>query len=249
MFDEAKAAAFLARARAGERINDLIGAEGMPSRATYRYWCATQGAFAEAVFALRKRRDAGIGAHGRARYRGFDQAAGDRVIVALNRGIGAGRTLEEVLDADPALPSRPVLRRWRREEPAFDRVLRTMFARGRKLRAAAGCRVPEALSDDICGHITEGGSFASYCRAGGPSRTTLRRWVRTDEAFAAAVARACAWRGEWLHDQAVDIALNRPHATVRAMNRAVGPILRQMVRLRHRPGAVHARRVCADERA
>jgi hypothetical protein len=37
-FDEAKAAAFLARVAAGERVTDLLGAPGMPGHATYRYW-------------------------------------------------------------------------------------------------------------------------------------------------------------------------------------------------------------------
>lgn len=240
-FDEATAAAFLARARAGARINDLIGSAGMPSRRAYRHWCATQPAFAEAVFALRRRRDAGIGALGRARLRGFDRAAGDRVIVALNRGIAEGRTLEEVLAGDPGLPSRPVLARWRRENPEFGRVLRMMFA-GAARRRAAAFRVPQWLSEEICEHIVEGGSFASYCRAGGPSRTTLRRWYRVDAAFAAKVDEACRWRDTWLHEQAIDIAMRTPAGPLREMNRAVGPIFRQMTRLRHRPGAVHARR-------
>src|SRR3954464_13006962 len=41
-FDEAWAAAFLARARAGETINALLAEPGAPSRRTYEYWKATQ---------------------------------------------------------------------------------------------------------------------------------------------------------------------------------------------------------------
>src|SRR5258708_1733865 len=57
-FDEAKAAAFLARARAGEPVKSLLGQPGMPSREIYRRWKTAQPAFAEAVFALLRRRDA-----------------------------------------------------------------------------------------------------------------------------------------------------------------------------------------------
>lgn len=240
-FDEAKAAAFLRRARAGAAINGLLKAPGMPSRRTYRYWCATQAAFAEAVFALRKRRDQGIGAHGRARRRAFDPGLADRIVAALFKGLPQGLTLEAVLAADPALPCRPVVTRWRRENAEFDTVLRMVFA-GARARRAAAYRVPQWLSEDICEHIVTGGSFASYCRAGGPSRTTLRRWVRVDPAFAAEVARACELRDDWLHEQVIDIAMRTPPGPIAQMNRAIGPLLRQMTRLRHRPGAAHRKR-------
>jgi hypothetical protein len=240
-FDEGKAAAFLARARAGAAINSLIGSPGMPSRATYTYWQRTQPAFAEAVFALRQRRDAGIGERGRARRRAFDQGLADRIIVALHRGLPRGLLLEEVLAADPALPSRPVVTRWRRENREFDRVLRMIFAACRR-RPARGWRVPDLISEEICEHIAEGGSFASYCREGGPSRTTLRRWHCTDPEFAAAVADACEWRDEWLHEQVIATAERTPPGPVAEMNRAIGPLLRHMTRLRHRPGAVHVKR-------
>src|SRR5437588_9934849 len=50
--DEAKAAAFLARARAGEPIRALLGQPGMPSQTAYRRWKMAQAPFAEAAFAL-----------------------------------------------------------------------------------------------------------------------------------------------------------------------------------------------------
>jgi hypothetical protein len=237
-FDEGKAAAFLARARAGETINSLVGAAGMPSRGTYRYWTRTQGAFAEAVHALRRRRDAGIGAFGRARRRDFDPVLADRVIVALHKGVRAGVGLEDVLAADAELPCRPVLRRWRREEPEFDRVLRTIFV----ARRTAGPRVPAWLADDVVDHIVEGGSFASYSRApDGPTRATLRRWFRRDADFAARVSDACEDREHWYEDQILMAAERTPPGPVAEMNRAVGSLKRHLVRLRHRPGAVHSR--------
>jgi hypothetical protein len=241
-FDEGKAAAFLARARAGETINSLVGAPGMPSRGTYSYWTRTLPWFAEAVFALRRRRDAQIGAFGRARRRDFDQGVADRVIVALHKA-APGVRLEAVLAADPALPCRPTLARWRREEPGFDRVLKMILA----ARRAAGPRVHELLVEEIVDHIVDGGSFASYSRlAGGPARGTLRRWYRSDGAFARAVDAACERREEMLDFELWLTAERVPPGPVREMNRAVAPITRSIARLRHRPGAAHVRRGGGD---
>ena len=234
-FDEAKAAAFLARARAGEPINALIGQPGMPSRYVYRYWNATQAPFAEAVFALRQRRDAGLGERGRARRRAFDQALADRIIVRLNKGFLAGVRLEDVLTADPDLPCWETMMRWRREQPEFDRVLRMMIS----ARRAAVKPVPEFLVEEVVDHIVEGGSFASFSRVrGAPSQGTLRRWLR-DPNFAEAVAQACEWREDWYQDRIEHIARRTPPGPVREMNRAIGPLLRHLVRLRHRPGTTH----------
>src|SRR6185312_14785643 len=158
-FDEDKAAALLARARAGEHIRALLREPGMPSRGTYAYWKATQPPFAEALFALRQRGDARLHEQARARRRDFDPALADKIIVGLNTGL----KLDEVLAADPALPCRPTLRRWRREEPGFDRVLRMIFSAWRARRGSLR-PVPEYLVDEICGHIAAGGSFASFSR-------------------------------------------------------------------------------------
>ena len=235
-YDEAVAAAFLARARAGETINALLREPGMPSRRGYRYWQATQAPFAEAVWALRQRRDQGIGERGRARYRAWDAGLGDRIILAIHRG---GR-LEDVLAGDPALPSRPIVRRWRREQPEFDAVLKMLIAAHRRARGAApGCT--SEMTDKVVARIVEGGSFASVGREPGmPSRQTLRRWMRVRPEFAKAVAWACHHREDWYRDQ---IALIAESATPgKVARRRMGPLLRQLVRLRHRPGAVHRKR-------
>ena len=237
-FDEAVAAAFLARAQAGEAINSLIGVPGMPSRATYTYWTRTQGAFAEAVFALRQRRDAVIGARGRARRRDFDPALADRIIVGLHKGLPRGLRLEDVLAADPALPCRPVLARWRREQPEFDQVLKMILT----ARRALGPRVPAPVVEDVVDHIVEGGSFASYSRLpGGPSRTTLRAWFRRDAAFARAVRGACEDREHWYEDRILMAAEGAAPGTAAVRARAIGSLKQQLGRLRHRPGAVHRR--------
>lgn len=239
--DDAMAAAFLARARAGETINDLLRAPGMPRRRAYRRWLSTDLAFAEAILALRQRRDQQIGERGRARYRGWDPALGDRIIVAVNKGA----TLEGALAADPALPSLPIVRRWRREQPQFDWVLRTMFTAPRRRGLVRGTapRCTPRMAQAIVDRIVRGGSFASIGREPRmPSRQTLRRWVAVRPDFAAAVAQACEHREDWYYDQIQMIAEDATPGTVAEAKRRMGPLLRQLVRLRHRPGAVHRRR-------
>ena len=241
-FDEAKAAAFLARARAGEGVHALLGAPGMPTRKQYDRWRASQPAFAQAAFALLKRRDAGLGERGRARRRDFDPALADRIIVGLHKGLPRGLRLEDVLAADPALPCKPVLRRWRREQPQFDRVLRMIFSAWRARRGALR-PVPDFLAEDICSHILEGGSFASFERLpGAPSRQTPRRWVKNDLRFADQVAWACEGRDELFDELIYEAARRTPPGPLAEMKRAIGPLSRQQTRLRHRPGAVHRRR-------
>ncbi|HXA40001.1 MAG TPA: hypothetical protein VNW53_13465 [Phenylobacterium sp.] len=251
-FDEARAAAFLARARAGERVHDLLREPGAPGRRLYDRWRAGQAPFAEATFALRARSNAALGELGRARRRAFDPVLADRIIVGLN----SGARLEEVLAADPELPCRPTLRRWRREAPEFDRVLKMIFAawrsrgsglgRGRVSGSGRGSgrggRVPESVRQAVCETIEDGGSFASLAREGFASRATLRRWYRADAHFAEAVDDACARREEALDFELWAAAEQVPPGPVKEMTRAVAPIIRKIARLRHRPGAAHRRR-------
>ena len=149
-----------------------------------------------------------------------------------------------VLAADPALPCKPVLRRWRWEDPMFDRVLKAIFA-GRR---AKGAPAPQPVLEDVVDHIVEGGSFASYSRlADGPSRTTLRRWYRRDPGFARKVDAACDWREEWYADEVMMAADRTAPGSVGEKRRAVGSLKQQLGRLRHRPGAVHRRRPGGDD--
>jgi len=233
-FDEAVAAAFLARARAGEPINSLLREPGMPGRRAYRTWLA-QAPFAEAIFALRQRRDQALGLRGRRRRRAFDAAVADRIVLAVHHGASLGQALSRIAEA----PSLPVVRRWRREQPEFDAELRVVFAVARRQQGArVGCT--PGLTDRIVDRIVEGGSFASIGREPGmPSRQTLRRWVRVRPEFAEAVAWACDAREDWYHDQIQMIAEEATPGTAKETRRRMGPLLRQLVRLRHRPGAVH----------
>ena len=119
-FDEAVAAAFLARVAAGEAVNSLLGQPGMPRRATYDYWRRTQMAFQERLGELRGARYARRSASGHGRWRAWDEATADRLLLAVMRGA----PLRRLLASDPALPSLAVLARGRREEPDWGRALR-----------------------------------------------------------------------------------------------------------------------------
>ncbi|HEX3365667.1 hypothetical protein [Phenylobacterium sp.] len=225
--DEAKAQAFLAQARAGAPIRSLLGQPGMPSQTAYRRWKIAQAPFAEAAFALLQRRNQRSREWGCARRREFDPKVADRIIVRLRTASG----LKALLKSDPELPSREVLTRWRREQPQFDRVLKMILAAKRHV----GSPVPDILAEDVADHIATGGTFLSYSRApGGPSFNTLRRWMR-DSNFAREVEDACRWREEWLQDQIEMVAQEPPPGPIREMERAIGPLKRQLVRLRHRP--------------
>ena len=110
-------------------------------------------------------------------------------------------------------------------------------------RRAAAKPVPELLVEEIVDHIVEGGSFASFSRLpGGPTRATLRRWLR-DRNFAAAVAEACEFREEWYEDQILMLAESSPAGSAGERDRSVGRLKRHLVRLRHRPGTPHRPRL------
>ena len=225
-FDEARAAAFLARAQAGEPIKSLLGQPGMPTRRTYDRWRTAQAPFAEATFALSKRRDAKLGEQGYARWRAFDQALADRIIVRMHGGL----SLKAVLKADPELPGRNIVARWRREQPQFGRVLRMIAAAQR----AAMKPVPELLAEEVVSHILQGGTFASFSRLpGGWTHGTLRRWLR-DPNFAAQVARACDGRDAWMHEDMLRVVESTPPGPVREMNRGVGRMSQHLARLGQR---------------
>lgn len=236
-FDDAVAAAFLARARAREPINSLIGQPGMPDRATYSYWKAVDAPFHEAVALLVERRDQELGQRGRGRFRPFDPALADRILVRANRG----ERLADILAADPELPSLPVVRRWRRQEPTFRKVLGLALRAAQRRRAALrGCT--PAMRAAVIERIVMGGSFASIGREPGmPSRQTLRRWTRASRDFADEVAQACEDREDWYMDQIVMLAAAAGPGTAGIMRRRIGRLKRRLVQLRHRPGAVHRR--------
>jgi len=229
-FDEAKAEAFLARVRAGERINDLLDQPGMPSQRTYIHWRRTQGAFAEELWRLKGARYAERARRLGGRFRAFDQAVADRIYVRVVRGEG----LRRMLETDPSLPCRVVVYRWRKERPDWDKALRLAFRWGR--RARGGLRTPE-LTEAILAQIVQGASLRSLSREPGmPAAGTLYGWVKRHADFAAEVAQACDWREDWYLDQMQLIVDEAGPMSGEVLRRRLAPLRTRHARLQNRPG-------------
>ncbi|RAK59880.1 hypothetical protein DJ021_08705 [Phenylobacterium hankyongense] len=224
-FDEAAAKALLARLAAGEPLTVVLRDPAMPSRNVVRHWRATQGEFQGEVHRLLAAQDRARKArHGQSRHRPWDARLADRILVAVTRGA----PLQKLLTADPALPCRNVLIRWRREQPDFDQGLRAAVAVGqrRRGRAAAGCT--PALTELIVARIREGASLASLSREPDmPSKATLYGWIATRPDFAGEVIKACEDREDWYGDQMLIAAEAGDPATALA---------RRHARLQNRPG-------------
>ena len=232
-FDEAKAAAFLARVAAGERIRDLLARPGMPSQKTYQYWRWTDAGFAEALWRLKGVREKARREWAQGRYRGFDQAIADRILVRVAKG----GVLRRVLAADKALPCLAVVARWREQEPAWDGALKVAFQVGRRERGhPQALRTPQ-MTEAIVDRIIEGGSLRSIGREPGmPTTRTLENWIARDADFAAEVGRACEDRQDWYIDQMTVIASDAGRISAAELRRRMSPLRRQHARLQNRPG-------------
>lgn len=233
--DEAVARAALARLAAGARVGEVLADPAMPSRATWRYWLATQGWFAEEVGRLKGVKAAERALRMRSRRRAFDRAVAERVYVRCWKG----ERLRAVLASDPAFPSLAVFARWRREDREFDAMMRFVFDGWRKKRGRPdrGRALTPALEAAILAGIIEGGSLRSLSRrADMPCARTLYRWCRTRPDFAAAVAQACVDREDIYHDRILAIAEAVRPGGVGAARKAMAPLNAQLVRLKKRPG-------------
>lgn len=239
-FDEAVAAAFLARVAAGERIRDLLAKPGMPSQRAYRHWRRSQIAFQAELWRLRGVRYARHSGETHSRYRAFDQAVADAMLVRVARGENWRRMLE----TDPAMPSRVVVYRWRREEPEWDKAMKIAFRVGRLAgaKARSRARLTAELRDEIGERIVQGRSLRSLAAdADMPSARTLYAWARRYPDFAREVARACEIR-EWaLNDRMLEIAERNGPFGLAATKRAAAPLQRRVNQLSKRPGWERAR--------
>jgi hypothetical protein len=66
-----------------------------------------------------------------------------------------------------------------------------------------------ALADEVCGRIMEGESLRKLTMDSAmPSRTTLVRWLATNEAFAKSYALACEIRADLMMEDLLEIADN-----------------------------------------
>lgn len=233
-FDEAVAAAFLARVAAGERIRDLLARPGMPSQGAYEYWRRTNVGFQEALWRLRGARYGRQSGTGHGRFRAWDEAMADRILLAVM----LGAVLRKLLSSDPAFPCLAVVERWRREEPVWDRALVMAMAAGRRARR----QISPELTDEIRHRIVMGASLRSLgAEPDMPSAGTLYAWVRRWPEFAEAVARACHWREEVLNDRMMDVCQRNGPLALAATRREVAPLQLRVNQLSKRPGWKRAR--------
>lgn len=206
-YHDDKAAAFLARVYAGERVCDLWGKPGMPSRKAYFTWKTANPVFADAMWQVRLAQRQRLAQHGRDGYRAWDPALADRLIVKLHHGA----RLADALAGDPDLPCAQTLRRWRREQPQFDRVIRRIMAEWRRRRARGRHRCTPALIEVIGKRIaTTGISLHRLSqRADMPCEGTLYRWMAEKPQFAEAVTLARRCWAEWTADVERDAGVAR----------------------------------------
>lgn len=233
-YDPVRGEAFLARYRAGERIDVILRDPEMPSRPVLDCWRRTDLGFGEAVEMARR----ALEPH---RLRGlraartpqpWDARAADRVLFR----VGQGEPLKTLHLADPTLPRPGVVARWRRERPDFDWEMRVNLKAGRRKRRTSRRRCA-AAADVVLDRIAAGASLNSLgALADMPSRETLSRWIREQPDFAAQVAAACRLRDDWYRDAMAEVLVQRPGMTAREMRAALAPWARQLARLQHRPG-------------
>lgn len=240
-FDEGVAEAFLVRVRAGERINDLLDKPGMPTQRAYAHWRRTQGAFQAELWRLRGVRYARHSGTTHSRWRAFDPAVADAMLVRVARG----EPWRRMLETDPSMPSRVVVYRWRREEPEWERALQIAFDVGRRVRRAAEARArcsPEIV-DEIGSRIVVGDSLRSVAAEDPsmPCARTLYAWVARYPDFAREIERACEIREWGLNDQMVDIAQRNGPFRLAATKREAAPLQLRVNQLSKRPGWKRAR--------
>lgn len=233
MYDEAKGREILARRAAGEPLLAISRSPGMPSLKTIRHWAATDSAFGPE---LRRLAQEGLGPcrrnqRLRERFRHFDPAVADRIIVAVWRGA----KLRPLLRSDRMYPSLAVLARWRTAEPEFDAALKLAMKAGRLARGRAA---PEKeVTDAVIEAIATGGSLRSVAqRPDMPCRRTLYAWYRRRPEFAEAVDWACDRRDEWFADRALEMAKRAAPGAVGEARAAMAPLNSQWARLQKRPG-------------
>ncbi|MFN4178320.1 hypothetical protein [Phenylobacterium sp.] len=181
----AQAEAFLARVRAGETVRDLVRTEGMPHRDALNRWKAEHPEFAQALAEAARR-----ARFGRRPVSTYSEEVADKVILALVKG-----TPLPDLHRVAGLPSKPVLRAWRRAHPEFDHAVRTAIRWGHRVRmkrrrGGLTDRREAVLKALFCGETLHSLSQ----RPGMPRHPTLYGWMKRDPAFAAEVRWACEQR-------------------------------------------------------
>lgn len=64
----------------------------------------------------------------------------------------------------------------------------------------------QEVADAICEHIAHGKSLVSYCSQGGPSYTSVMRWLQANEAFRENYTRAREAQADYLAEEIIQIS-------------------------------------------
>jgi hypothetical protein len=219
VFDAPRAEALLLAVRRGAAVRDLVRRPEGPNRELLNRWKRERPDFAaELVEAARLAK----------RVRDwepkwpYDEGLADRLVLRAMRG----ETLPQLM-ADPAMPGKAALTRWRRRHPEFAGALRMAATIGQRRRVTERRRRPELL-DAILDHVLHGGSLrtAADIVPGAPHRVTLCGWVKTDPVFAKHLQLAKQMRDQMIMDLALDIARSATRDSV-AVDAARFAALRQ----------------------
>ena len=116
-------------------------------------------------------------------------------------------------------------------------------------KAAAEAKPPgrpsdfsQELADRICEQLADGNSLRSICQAEGmPNRSTVARWLATNEQFRDQYAHACEMRQEELFDQIIEIA-DTPQIGSKSVSKATGLEITEADMIEHRRLQVEARK-------
>lgn len=228
---------FLLRIRLGYPIGDLIGEPDMPRRRELVAWKTAQPDFAAALAASKafaddnRRRYGATARHTRRSRRPFDQHVADRIVLLVIRGA----TMASITRR-PEFPTRLGLRRWRRANPEFARVLAAAQAAGHRARGRArlDARCTPELTDQIATRLVEGASLAELSKQPDmPGRSALSRWVRDRPDFAAQVADASTFRDTVLAERALSLL----EAHGKAARPAAAALRQRLGQLNPHPGA------------
>lgn len=163
----------------------------------------------------------------------YSEAVGAEVCAA----VAAGRSLRAVC-AEPGRPHRTTVRGWERAHPEFGEALRAAYCQARvsqrmrdrqqaaelaaRAKAAGSPRrggkasgYTRALGAAICARLENGESLTSIGRDPAmPCYGTILAWVKRHPAFEAMYVAARAAQGDYLFDEARDVALAATKETV-----------------------------------
>lgn len=149
------------------------------------------------------------------------------------RALAAGRSLRAVC-AEPGRPHRATVQNWARAHPEFGEALRAAYRQARvsermrdRQKAAEQAALPaplrggkasgytRALGEAVCARLEAGESLTSIGRDPDmPCYGTVLKWVKRHPEFEEMYVAARQTQGDWLFDEARDVALGATRESV-----------------------------------